>query len=207
MPIVTMALRNSRNTRRATGSCELTSILSSITGLPRTTICPVDLFAPLGSHDATALANPVLTYYHTRKRARRPLKRARVQGGGNAVASITTTGQRLNARTLLALAPTVAKPRSSGTGAGLTTGIVHIGLGAFHRAHQAVYTDDSLNRTPGPWGICGVSLRSPDTRDALAPQDCLYTVAVRDASGDHLRVIGSITETLVPPEDSAAVLD
>jgi fructuronate reductase len=123
------------------------------------------------------------------------------------VASITTTGQRLNARTLLALAPTVAKPRSSGTGAGLATGIVHIGLGAFHRAHQAVYTDDSLNRTPGPWGICGVSLRSPDTRDALAPQDCLYTVAVRDASGDHLRVVGSITETLVAPEDPAAVLD
>jgi fructuronate reductase len=119
------------------------------------------------------------------------------------VASTTTTGQRLNAATLSALAPTIAKPH----GSGFETGIVHIGLGAFHRAHQAVYTDDSLNRTPGPWGICGVSLRSPDTRDALAPQDCLYTVAVRDASGDHLRVVGSITETLVAPEDPAAVLD
>ena len=119
--------------------------------------------------------------------------------------STTTTGQRLNARTLTALAPAVAKPLRFG--GDLETGIVHIGLGAFHRAHQAVYTDDSLNRTPGPWGICGVSLRSPDTRDALAPQDCLYTVAIRDASGDHLRVIGSITETLVAPEDPAAVLD
>ena len=105
--------------------------------------------------------------------------------------STTTTGQRLNARTLTALAPTVAKPRAFA--GDLETGIVHIGLGAFHRAHQAVYTDDSLNRTPGPWGICGVSLRSPDTRDALAPQDCLYTVAVRDASGDRLRIVGSIT--------------
>jgi fructuronate reductase len=121
------------------------------------------------------------------------------------VASTTTTGQRLNARTLTALAPAVTKPREFG--GGLEIGIVHIGLGAFHRAHQAVYTDDSLNRTPGPWGICGVSLRSPDTRDALAPQDCLYTVAVRDASGDHLRVVGSITGTLVAPEDPAAVLD
>jgi fructuronate reductase len=121
------------------------------------------------------------------------------------VASTTTTSQRLSKQTLKALAPAIAKPRNSGDG--LETGIVHIGLGAFHRAHQAVYTDDSLNRTPGPWGICGVSLRSPDTRDALAPQDCLYTVAVRDASGDHLRVVGSITETLVAPEDPAAVLD
>jgi fructuronate reductase len=121
------------------------------------------------------------------------------------VVSTTTTGQRLNAQTLTALASTVTKPRT--IGGGLETGIVHMGLGAFHRAHQAVYTDDSLNRTPGPWGICGVSLRSPDTRDALAPQDCLYTVAVRDASGDHLRIVGSITETLVAPEDPAAVLD
>jgi fructuronate reductase len=119
------------------------------------------------------------------------------------VASTTTTGRRLNAGTLSALASTIAKPGVSN----FETGIVHIGLGAFHRAHQAVYTDDSLNRTPGPWGICGVSLRSPDTRDALAPQDCLYTVAVRDASGDRLRVVGSITETLVAPEDPAAVLD
>lgn len=123
------------------------------------------------------------------------------------MASTTTTGQRLNARTMTALASSIAKPRASGAGAGLETGIVHIGLGAFHRAHQAVYTDDSLNRSPGPWGICGVSLRSSDTRDALAPQDCLYTVAVRDASGDRLRVVGSITETLVAPEDPAAVLD
>ena len=75
------------------------------------------------------------------------------------MASTTTTGQRLNAQTLTALAPAVAKPRNFG--GDLETGIVHIGLGAFHRAHQAVYTDDSLNRTPGPWGICGVSLAQP----------------------------------------------
>lgn len=89
----------------------------------------------------------------------------------------------------------------------LAAGIVHLGVGAFHRAHQAVYTDDALNRSPGPWGIVGVSLRSPDTRDALAPQAGLYTVAVRDAAGERLRVVGSVTEVLVAPEDPEAVLE
>jgi fructuronate reductase len=106
---------------------------------------------------------------------------------------------------LPALPSDILRPRYDRTG--LETGIVHIGLGAFHRAHQAVYTDDAMNREAGPWGICGVSLRSPETRDALAPQDGLYTVAVRDAGGEHLRVVGSVIETLVAPEDPAAVLE
>lgn len=88
----------------------------------------------------------------------------------------------------------------------LATGIVHLGIGAFHRAHQAVYTEDVLNRDGGDWGISGVSLRSPDTRDALAPQGNLYTVAVRGADGERLRVVGSVTETLVAPESPATVL-
>ena len=112
--------------------------------------------------------------------------------------------QRLNTDTLTALPPDILQPRYDRPG--LETGIVHIGLGAFHRAHQAVYTDDVLNRQAGPWGICGVSLRSPETRDALAPQDNLYAVAVRDAGGEHLRVVGSVTGTLVAPEDPEAVL-
>jgi fructuronate reductase len=112
--------------------------------------------------------------------------------------------QRLNTDTLTALPPDILQPRYDRPG--LETGIVHIGLGAFHRAHQAVYTDDVLNREAGPWGICGVSLRSPETRDALAPQDNLYAVAVRDAGGEHLRVVGSVTGTLVAPEDPEAVL-
>ena len=113
--------------------------------------------------------------------------------------------RRLDDRTLETLGAEIERPRHPRTS--LQTGIVHMGLGAFHRAHQAVYTEDALNRRPGPWGICGVSLRSPETRDALAPQDNLYTVAVRDASGQRLRVVGSLTETLVAPEDPAAVLD
>jgi fructuronate reductase len=87
----------------------------------------------------------------------------------------------------------------------VAVGIVHLGIGAFHRAHQAVFTDDVLARDPS-WGICGVSLRSPDTRDALAPQDGLYTLKVQDGEGETLRIIGSVVETLVAPEDPQAVL-
>ncbi|WP_428429443.1 mannitol dehydrogenase family protein [Pararhizobium sp.] len=87
----------------------------------------------------------------------------------------------------------------------VTVGIVHLGIGAFHRAHQAVFTDDVLAHDPS-WGICGVSLRSPDTRDALAPQDGLYTLKIQDGGGETLRIIGSVVEMLVAPEGPKAVL-
>jgi fructuronate reductase len=87
----------------------------------------------------------------------------------------------------------------------LPVGIVHLGLGAFHRAHQAVYTEDALGAAPGPFGICGVSLRSPAVRDRLAPQDGLYSVLTRSAAGERLRVVGCLRELLVGPDDPAAV--
>jgi fructuronate reductase len=77
----------------------------------------------------------------------------------------------------------------------VTPGIVHLGIGAFHRAHMAVYVDKLLGSSP-EWGIVGASLRRPDTRDALAPQDGFYTLAVRDASGTNCEVIGSIIAIL-----------
>src|SRR3954453_18595149 len=86
-------------------------------------------------------------------------------------------------------------------------GIVHLGIGAFHRAHQAVYVDDRLAAGGTAGGICGVSLRSADTAEALAPQDGLYTVAVRSGAGERLRVIGSVRRLLVAPDDPAALLD
>jgi len=85
-------------------------------------------------------------------------------------------------------------------------GIVHLGVGAFHRAHQAVYIDDCLATGEMGWGIVGASLRSPDTRDALAPQDGLYTLAIQDASGERLRVIGSLRQIFVAPENPAALV-
>ena len=74
----------------------------------------------------------------------------------------------------------------------VTPGIVHLGIGAFHRAHQAVMIDDLLAAGATDWGIVGASLRSSDTHDALAPQDCLYTVAVRSGAGTEHRIIGSV---------------
>jgi fructuronate reductase len=89
----------------------------------------------------------------------------------------------------------------------VTGGIVHLGVGAFHRAHQAVYVDDCLAAGERDWGIAGVSLRSPDTRDALAPQDGLYTVAARGSPGEDLRIVGALKSLLVAPEDPSAVVE
>jgi fructuronate reductase len=82
----------------------------------------------------------------------------------------------------------------------VTPGIVHLGIGAFHRAHQAVVIDDLLAGGATDWGIVGASLRSPDTRDALAPQDCLYTLAIRSGEGTDHRIIGSVLATDVAKE-------
>ena len=92
----------------------------------------------------------------------------------------------------------------------VTPGIVHIGVGGFHRAHEAVYLDDLMaGGAAREWGICGVGLRPADKAmwDALVPQDCLYTVVARSAEGDTARVIGSLVRYLFAPEETEAVLD
>jgi fructuronate reductase len=78
---------------------------------------------------------------------------------------------------------------------GLRVGIVHLGLGAFHRAHQAIYTDSVAARDPR-WGICGVSLKTPRATEQLARQDGLYTALEKSASGTRARIVGSIREAL-----------
>src|SRR5262245_28649980 len=88
----------------------------------------------------------------------------------------------------------------------LRVGIVHLGLGAFSRAHTAIYMDDVLAIEPGSWGIAGVSLKRPDQRDKLAPQDGLYTALQCDGTGTTARIVGSIRESLVAPEDPGRVL-
>jgi fructuronate reductase len=87
----------------------------------------------------------------------------------------------------------------------LRPGIVHFGPGAFHRVHQAWFVDKLLADDPR-WSICGVSLRSPEVRDALAPQDGLYTLATLDEQISY-QVIGSLREILVAPQDPETVLD
>ncbi|HEX5057380.1 MAG TPA: mannitol dehydrogenase family protein [Gammaproteobacteria bacterium] len=86
------------------------------------------------------------------------------------------------------------------------TGIVHLGAGAFHRAHQAVYTEDAMAIAGGDWGICGVSLRSADVQAALRPQDWLYTLAVLDEQISY-RVIGALNSVLVATRELRQVLD
>ncbi|HWJ76105.1 MAG TPA: mannitol dehydrogenase family protein [Kaistia sp.] len=112
---------------------------------------------------------------------------------------------RLSNATLAGLPASVRRPGYAR--AAVTPGIVHLGVGAFHRAHQAAYVDQCLAEGEAGWGIVGASLRSADTRDALAPQDGLYTLAVRADDREELIVIGSLLGLLVAPEDPAALLD
>lgn len=109
---------------------------------------------------------------------------------------------RLSRAHLQRLPPPVARPRYDPSDT--RTGIVHFGTGAFHRAHQAMYVDDLLARHPD-WAICGVSLHSSAVRDALAPQDGLYTVALLQER-PSLRVVGSLRELLCAQDQSLLVL-
>lgn len=86
------------------------------------------------------------------------------------------------------------------------TGILHLGLGAFHRAHQAAYTDAALAAGGGDWRIAAVSLRSTGLVDALGEQDGLYTLVERGAEGDRARVIAALSETLAAARDIEPVL-
>lgn len=85
-------------------------------------------------------------------------------------------------------------------------GIVHLGVGAFHRAHQARYTDAAMAAGDRDWAITGVSLRSPQMRDAIAPQDGLFTLTEREEAGDRMRLIGALRDVLVAPEAPQAVI-
>ncbi|WP_461002349.1 mannitol dehydrogenase family protein [Streptomonospora sediminis] len=77
---------------------------------------------------------------------------------------------------------------------GTGTGIVHLGPGAFHRAHQAVYTQRAMAAEPGDWGICAAAARGRTVVDALRAQDHLYTVTERAPDGaDRMRLVGAIT--------------
>ena len=88
----------------------------------------------------------------------------------------------------------------------LDIGIVHLGLGAFVRAHVASFTDDVLEIDFGAWGIAGVSLQKPGQRDRLAPQSGLYTALERDGGGVRARIIGCVKTLHVAPENPAAVI-
>jgi fructuronate reductase len=113
-----------------------------------------------------------------------------------------TAVERLRLDTLEGLADAqrpVVDPRSLGTG------IVHLGIGAFHRAHQAVFTEEAVAAAGGDWGICGVTQRSRGVIDQLQPQDGLYSVLVR-GSGTDLRVVGAVRDLLFAAEEGDRLL-
>ena len=89
--------------------------------------------------------------------------------------------------------------------AAAASGIVHLGAGAFFRAHAAAYADAVLASGDLRWGITGVSLRRPDVRDALRPQGGLYTLLERDNATLTARVIGSLRDVLAAPLEGDAV--
>jgi mannitol 2-dehydrogenase len=91
----------------------------------------------------------------------------------------------------------------------LKHGIVHIGVGGFHRSHQALYLERYFHQTSDRrWGICGVGLLEQDRRlrDALQSQDCLYTLVERAPTGDTARIIASINRYLFAPDNRQAVI-
>ncbi|OWA54138.1 Mannitol 2-dehydrogenase [Hypsibius exemplaris] len=106
--------------------------------------------------------------------------------------------------------PNVRIPTYARAPAGAPT-IVHISVGGFHRAHQAVYLDDLLQSNAGGerWRLVGVGLLPFDipARDAMKAQDCLYTLIERDQKGDSARVIASISEYLYAPEQGTNVME
>ena len=113
--------------------------------------------------------------------------------------------KRLSNLTLGALPASVTQP--SYDRAAVKPGIVHLGIGAFHRAHQAVIFERALEAGDLRWGITGASLRSAGVRDEMNPQDGLYTVVTRDGSGDGLKVMGVVREVLVAPENAEALVE
>ncbi len=89
----------------------------------------------------------------------------------------------------------------------VTPSVVHIGVGNFHRAHQAVYLDELSNKNISTdWGITGVSLRHRRMKVCMAAQDGLYTVVQRSHGEDTARVVGSICQLYYAGEDRSAVL-
>jgi len=116
---------------------------------------------------------------------------------------------RLNQENLSQLPESIARPTYDRNA--VTAGIVHIGVGGFHRSHEACYTDDLLaSADANAWGICGVGLREADRKiaDILKRQDYLYTLIVKHPDGQIVnRVIGSLIDFMLGCDNPGAVTD
>ena len=116
---------------------------------------------------------------------------------------------KLNAQNINQFADRVAVPKYDRTS--VKAGIVHIGIGGFHRAHQAFFTDQLLHTKGNEnWGICGIALLDFDKKifNTLKEQDGLYTLVVKELDGSLTKtIIGSIVEYLFAPENPKAVIE
>jgi mannitol 2-dehydrogenase len=116
---------------------------------------------------------------------------------------------KLNSSALAHLPANLAKPNYDR--AVLKTGVVHFGVGGFHRAHQAMYLDRLMNEGKAlDWGICGVGVLPHDLamKQVMDQQDCLYTLVLKNPDGTREgRVIGSIKEYLYAPDSPEAVIE
>src|SRR5690349_24338048 len=115
----------------------------------------------------------------------------------------------LNAQNLASLPTELPVPSYDRTR--LSTGIVHFGVGGFHRAHEAMYVDRLMNDGKAlDWAICGVGVMPADQRmrDVMNAQDGLYTLVVKAPDGElSARVIGAIHDYLYAPDDPEAVIE
>jgi mannitol 2-dehydrogenase len=115
---------------------------------------------------------------------------------------------KLNAANLNLLDPKIQVPKYDRQKVGQS--IMHVGVGGFHRAHQALYMDDLFHQGGDlQWGYCGVGLLKHDARihDVMLSQDCLYTLVERSLEGDKARVVGSIVRFLFAPDDPQKVIE
>ena len=98
----------------------------------------------------------------------------------------------------------INRPRYNPSSFGI--GIVHLGVGSFHKAHQAYYTDKVLEKSGGDWRIIGVSLRSKKAQNELRPQNGLYTLLIKGKTGTTSKLIGSISDVLSVSTDSGPAI-
>jgi mannitol 2-dehydrogenase len=115
---------------------------------------------------------------------------------------------QLKAANLHLLDPKIQVPKYDRRKVGQS--IMHVGVGGFHRAHQALYMDDLFQQgADSHWGYCGVGLLKHDERirDVMLAQDCLYTLVERSLEGDKARIVGSIVDFLFAPDDPEKVIE
>ena len=119
--------------------------------------------------------------------------------------NLAESGIRLQPSTMTGLPDEIGRPNYTRTECKI--GIVHIGVGAFHRGHQAWYTDTVLNANGGDWSILGVSLRSDRAQQQLRPQAGLYTLVQRNGETVTKQIIGAIQDVLCAPQDTHKILE